>query len=529
MPVAAESFAVWPIDSLQKVFPDAQPSAGDAIAVEVCRNEFGSAQFAVRASKALRELRVSVSPLKHEETGADGVTVQARFVGYVPVSANTPDTPAEELDCEAPCLVPDVLRLDETVSVDVDSTQPVWLTIFVPASVPSGLWRGAVSVQAAGEALEIPLHLTVHPVILPDERHLMVTNWMNAGHYAGFYGTERHTDRYWAVVENYARNVAAHHQNVIPCWDWPRIYQERDGGLTFDYSHYDRWIETFMRAGCSAMIEAGGFGRRGLGKWDTPWFEWREPTVHRRDGARVRLDPQTVIQEMVLSLVAHMKERGWFDKFVMHVVDEPAPHTEADYKKKSRLIHELAPDARFIEAMSMRDARGYLDVWVPNLDNLNENRDHYLKLREEAGFDLWFYTCMYPTGRYPNRFLDFSLLKTRILHWINWRYRLSGYLHWGLNYWTQDPFHGDRIRGDLPPGDCWIVYPGPDGPIESLRWEQMREGLQDFELLWMLGQKDPDRADAICADLVPDPLTYKRDWRNLRAARRALVEAIAEG
>jgi hypothetical protein len=136
---------------------------------------------------------------------------------------------------------------------------------------------------------------------------------------------------------------------------------------------------------------------------------------------------------------------------------------------------------------------------------------------------------MYPTGRYPNRFLDFSLLKTRILHWINWRYRLPGYLHWGLNYWTQDPFHGDRIRGDLPPGDCWIVYPGPDGPIESLRWEQMREGLQDFELLWMLGQKDPDRADAICADMVPDPLTYKRDWRSLRAARRALVEAIAEG
>lgn len=526
MAVGTSAFVVWPVDSLEKVFPDTAPAGGEEVQVEACRNEYVSAQIAVRSTKTLRDLRVSLSPLCHQGTGGTGVEVQARFVGLVPIAANTPNTPSDELDCTAPCLVPDVLRLDEAVTVDVDTTQAIWLTIFVPPDAPPGEWKGAVRVAAEGEEAELPVWLRVHQVTLPARRHLKVTNWMNTGNFASFYGTERYHERYWQVVASYARNVAAHGQNVIPCWEWPRIFLESDGKLTFDYSDYDRWIETFMAAGCNELIEGGGFAQRGLRKWETPWFEWKEPVVRRRDGARVRLDPQTVVKELVISLVSHLRDRGWLDRFVMHVVDEPAPHTEADYKRKSRLIHELAPGVRFIEAMSLLDARGYLDIWVPNLDHFNEHRDHYLRLREEAGFELWFYTCMYPTGRYPNRFLDFSLLKTRILHWINWRYQLTGYLHWGLNYWTEDPFHQDRIRPDLPPGDCWIVYPGPDGPMDSLRWEQMREGLQDYELLWLLAQRDREKADQICADLVPDPINYARDWRRLRAARRAVLEAL---
>jgi hypothetical protein len=135
---------------------------------------------------------------------------------------------------------------------------------------------------------------------------------------------------------------------------------------------------------------------------------------------------------------------------------------------------------------------------------------------------------MYPTGRYPNRFLDFSLLKTRILHWINWRYRLTGYLHWGLNYWTDHPFEDDRLQPSFPAGDSWIVYPGEDGPIDSIRWEQMREGIQDFELLRLLAQRagDPAQADDICSKLVPDPVTYSRAIGDLRAARREVIQGL---
>ncbi len=536
MPISSDKLIIWAADSLEKIHRDAEPGAGhDVVEADACRGEVVSAQLAVRARASLRDLRVIVSRVRHEGTDATGIEVRPRFVGYVPVTANTPNTPMEELTCDAPCLVPDPLLAEETVSVGADSTQPVWLTISVPADAAPGRWSGIVEVRVGAEKAEIPLRLTVHPVTLPAERSLWVTNWMNLGNFATFYGTQLYTDRFWQVVESFAANMGAHRQNVVLCPnDLIQIFQESNGALAFDFTRYDRWVSIFDAAGCAKLLEGGHLGRRGEGKWETPWFEWRRFPVRRRDGAPVELDPLMVVRELVRNLLAHMRERGWLDRFVMHIVDEPAPHTEEDYKRKSDLVHQWAPGVRFLEAMSLMDARGHLDIWVPQLSHLDEHMDHYVKMRDESGIELWHYTCMYPTGLYPNRFLDFSLAKARILHWINWRYRLTGYLHWGLNYWTEDPYRDDRIREDLPPGDSWIVYPGPDGPIDSIRWEQMCEGIQDYELLRLLDARSNEtgrlrgKADEICSTLVPSPTSYARDHRLLRECRRAAVSALAE-
>ena len=38
-------------------------------------------------------------------------------------------------------------------------------------------------------------------------------------------------------------------------------------------------------------------------------------------------------------------------------------------------------------------------------------------------------------------------------------------------------------------GDAWHVYPSKDGVLNSLRWEEMRNGIQDYEYFWMLENK----------------------------------------
>jgi hypothetical protein len=137
--------------------------------------------------------------------------------------------------------------------------------------------------------------------------------------------------------------------------------------------------------------------------------------------------------------------------------------------------------------------------------------------------------------------LDYPLVGTRILHWINWRYRLDGFLHWGWNFWTADPFQnpGDR----LPPGDSFIVYPGSEGPLDSIRWEMMREGIQDYEEFRLLAEKtrgvmqrlgkaasdvNPrQRSDEICRRIVASFSDYEKDAAAFRSARRMLLEEIA--
>jgi hypothetical protein len=45
----------------------------------------------------------------------------------------------------------------------------------------------------------------------------------------------------------------------------------------------------------------------------------------------------------------------------------------------------------------------------------------------------------------------------------------------------------------IPYGDPFVVYPGPDGPLDSIRWEVFAEALQDYALLQSAGI-DPNSA-----------------------------------
>ena len=39
-----------------------------------------------------------------------------------------------------------------------------------------------------------------------------------------------------------------------------------------------------------------------------------------------------------------------------------------------------------------------------------------------------------------------------------------------------------------PAGDTFLVYPGEDGPVSSIRWEMLKEGVEDFEVLRMASE-----------------------------------------
>jgi hypothetical protein len=85
------------------------------------------------------------------------------------------------------------------------------------------------------------------------------------------------------------------------------------------------------------------------------------------------------------------------------------------------------------------------------------------------------------------------VIDSRIMHWVNYMYDAKGYLHWGWNQWTGDPYKetGRHI------GDGWHVYPAKEGVLNSLRWEQTRNGIQDYEYLWLLGNKIQSLKDSL--------------------------------
>lgn len=59
---------------------------------------------------------------------------------------------------------------------------------------------------------------------------------------------------------------------------------------------------------------------------------------------------------------------------------------------------------------------------------------------------------------------------------------MDGYLRWAYNSWPKDPLHDSRFTA-WPAGDTYQVYPGP---MTSIRFEKLIEGIQDFEKIRLL-------------------------------------------
>ena len=203
----------------------------------------------------------------------------------------------------------------------------------------------------------------------------------------------------------------------------------------------------------------------------------------------------------------------------------------------SKLVRKYAPELKIIEACHTKDLAGAIDVWVPQL-NFYENDYDYYRSRQSKGEEVWFYTCMHPQGNYANRFIEQPLIKTRLLHWINFQYGATGYLHWGYNYWQDtDPFknvhplHGSGLGHILPAGDPFIVYPGKNGPINSIRFEAMRDGIADHELLSMLADRDPKASQAariLSSQLIKSFKDYNIDVKQFRQTRQKLLDLLCE-
>ena len=67
-----------------------------------------------------------------------------------------------------------------------------------------------------------------------------------------------------------------------------------------------------------------------------------------------------------------------------------------------------------------------------------------------------------------------------------------------------------------------MVYPGPEGPIDSLRWEVFAEGLHDYALLQSAGVRPDDPLLAGIKDYADFPKSA--DW--IAEAPRAVLARI---
>jgi hypothetical protein len=536
----AAPLAIWAVDPQVKVFRDTQPAAPSNLAFHAARNEYESGQFALRSSQALKNLRVEISPLRQSDgkTAIPPENVTWNFVGFIPLTKNTHDSQSVIIRL-APCEIPDPLLENRTLDLPAATSQPVWVTVKVPQDAPAGVYRGEAVAISGDRRAVLPIELTVDPFTLPEERHLFVTNWFSLENIAKAHHVELWSEPFWTVLERYARNMAEHRQNVMMTpWTLIEIRKEGNGPLTFDYRRFDRFVELFQRAGVNGRIEISHVGGGKTG-WGGEVALTNVTATDVKSGKPIVLGPDEGLKPLLADLERHLDQRGWLERSMIHVSDEAILESLDSYRKAAEFVRQAAPRLRRIDAIETSDCSGALEVWVPQLIHFDRWRQAYEARRKNNEF--WYYICCNPYGNvYPNRFLDLPLSRIRVLHWINFSERLSGYLHWGLTCWEGDPF-GVPSAG-LPPGDTHVIYPGSQGPLSSIRWEIQRESIEDFEYLELLTAKTAalkkqlgkpaewlnprQRAEELARRVVPTLRTCEKEPARILSTHRAVADEI---
>lgn len=541
------SFSVHAVSDLKRVFDKGYnlPPISDTIKLFGIKGEIISGQCVVNAKSNLSDVTVELSRFRNKKTGAllPSNSVEWNFVGSIPLTTNAPNQPEYAIVRKAPAMFPDYLIAETQLNIPKGRYQAVWLTLNIPVNVTAGSYEGTVTVVSMQGRRSLPIQIAVYPLYMPEERNLKIAEWYSTGGFEHFHGIdEKYSGEWFDMLRKYADNMVAHRQNVfqVPAAAIG-ISRSSKGILEFDFTRFDQIAEVFWGTGKMDYLETGELFRFGEGGWSGSEILPKNFNVlDLKTDDQITSPGKDVLPHLLPAIEDHLRQKGWLDKTVFHVKDEPSLHNALSWQKASRYIHQYAPDLQRADAIETTYVLKDIDIAIPKLDALASWYDDYKKSLEQ-GVELWFYTVgIYQGSLLPNKTIDMPLMDNRILHWLNYKYDATGFLHWGWNQWTEDPFN--EVGKHL--GDGWHVYPAKDGVLNSLRWEQMRNGIQDYEYLLMLEKKtsvlkdslgsrfswiDPkQRSKEISSHVVTDFMEYSDDAEVFYKAKMEVLKELMD-
>ncbi len=396
---------------------------------------------------------------------------------------------------------PDILSNRTNIAVKAHTTQSTWITFRVAADARPATYRIPLTAHTSIGDFTVEWILTVHETVLPtpaesDFGHEYFFNL----HLAPYFDAPRYSDAWWSLMKETALAMKDLRVNSL---HFPLVSLLADGGSKrtgpdnwiFDFSRVDEFISFFLKWGSFRQLSPSALLTPVTGL---------QLDIITEEGCTVAVDSMSPESECWLKAYAtavyeHFKAKGWLSMLCLRLEDEP--HTKEYWlwiRERMRTYMPGVPCGEPIDTHEVgRELGGACDQYIPRLEVYERGVDFY-KTRQAAGDTLWVYSCCYPEDPwYLNKFIDLPHADSRLMGWAFFSQGITGFLHWGFNYW------GGSMYGMTPEarfkGDGFIVYPDPErGTLcPSVRGAETRDGLQDCELLRLLSAKNPAAAQAI--------------------------------
>ncbi len=516
------------VSSLEKVLCQRDLDADAITGISVLRGAVASFQVAVQAECNVRLRCEWKSPLQDR--------IRVREVGLVPCCQ-----PADAEDpyvlVHEPGYYPDPLieLKDQSFRISKRHWHSLWVTVDIPPTWEPGSYEIAFDLSTPDEACyeyierSITVPVEVLNGVLPEQR-LRCTNWFYVDSVISQHSLACWTEPLWDVLEKYFRNMAEHGTNMVltPLWTLPldAVGQERptvqlldireqDGQYHFDFTLLGRWIDLAWAQGIRYFEMSHAFTQWGAAFTPKIMVETANG-LEQRFGWHVPADSdeyRRFLGALMPELLVFLRARNLQDRCYFHVSDEPVEKDFEAYSRAAAFFTALTEDFPVIDALSSIDfyRKGVVRTPVPSTGALEA-------FMGEAIQERWCYYC---SGKdcFPNRYIGLPSLRNRVLGLLLYICRMDGFLHWGYNGWYKRPLRDFDVNPYLETeggrfytsGAGMLVYPGKDGPVDSLRHEVFREAMQDLRTLQALEDRiGRDRVVEIVQQGVPYPITMSR-------------------
>jgi hypothetical protein len=523
------------ISSLVKVFADEELTEDGYHQGSALIGEYYSFQIAYRSTGLLNNISVAV-----ESQLADNISI--RNVGLVPSEMPNYEDHDDFLLRTTPGLYPDPLYpMDgSTCRTLPNQWWSLWITVHLTGDVAPGL--RPIHIQLINESGELlgseSFQLDVIAAELP-EQELIHTEWFYLDCLATWYKVDAFSEPHWVIIESYVSHYVEYGMTMIltPLFTPPLemdvgkerptvqlVGVKRDGiRYMFDFSRLERWIELCLRNGIKYFEFSHLFTQWGAkhapkiiaevnGK-EEKIFGWETDAA----GEEYRHFLTLFIPELVQFIRTHRLEQCCY----FHLSDEPSLNDMESYTNASTLVRSLLNDEfPILDALSEYSfySTGLLTHPVVSTEHIGT----YIANKAE---NLWAYYCCCEYKNYEsNRFFNMPSSRTRMIGIQLYKYDIQGFLHWGFNHWYSqrsrkeiNPYQVTDADHGFPSGDAFLVYPGKEGPVSSIRLAVLREAMQDIRALKLLEKLVGKEETIKCLEEDMDqPLTFNHFEKSSR-------------
>lgn len=491
------------LSSLSKVFADQEPQEKPYHRATALRNETFSFQVAYWSDQLLKPLFVKVKSELHPY-------ITVRTVGLAPSELPCFHDVDDNVLRINPGLYPDPLYpLDE--SDEIAALPQQWRSIWITVELNEKIHKGVHSLEIVfeTEAGEVKakerMELEVIDAWLPKQT-LLHTEWFHTDCLATQYHVEVFSDRYWELVDQYLQTAVKHGINMIltplftPPLDTeiggerPTVQlidvEKREDGYMFGFERLEKWVDLCVSRGIEYFEFSHLF---------TQWGAKHAPKIIAVENGEKRkifgweteaagTEYRDFLSSFLPELISFIKEKGMDQRCYFHVSDEPRMDDLKQYQMVSEFVRAYLGEFPIIDALSNFAfyEHGAVQTPIPSSNHIEPFIDHGVS-------PLWTYYCVSQREKVSNRFFNFPSARNRIIGLQMYKFQVVGFLHWGFNFWYSqfsksviDPFKVTDAHYAFPSGDAFLVYPGENGPIESIRMEVFYEALQDQRALQLL-------------------------------------------